>query len=196
MIKVTGLDLSLTRTGLAHLALIRGVTPTAALEVVVSKAAPTQYDTKGKPLPATLPQRHARLLRVRDEIVRCCRTSDVVVIETPAHDRTSGHHHDRSGLWWLVVAELMKSGASTLEISTSSLKVYATGKGTISKDQVMLAVANRYRDLVEVTGSDEADALALAAMTARQIGYPIEASLPQTHLRALDGVRWPDDMEL
>lgn len=117
--------------------------------------------------------------------------ADLVVIEGPAHGQTTGSHHDRSGLWWQIVGDFLDLGIPVVEISPSSLKTYATGKGNAGKDEVMLAVARRYTDITEVANNDQADALVLAAMGARHLGAPIEASLPASHLRALDKVAWP-----
>ena len=69
--------------------------------------------------------------------------------------------------------------------------MYGTGKGNAGKDEVMLATARRYTNQAEVANNDQADALVLAAMGARHLGAPIEESLPQSHLRALDKVAWP-----
>jgi crossover junction endodeoxyribonuclease RuvC len=75
-------------------------------------------------------------------------------------------------------------------VPPSSLKVYATGNGNADKDAVLAAVVLRYQGLVTVVNNDIADALIIAAIGARQIGAPLEASLPATHLRAMGGVTW------
>jgi len=67
--------------------------------------------------------------------------------------------------------------------------IYATGKA-LDKDQVLAAVVRRYPN-VPIGNNNEADALILAAMGARKLGHPYEPSLPQTHLRAMDGAEWP-----
>lgn len=54
----------------------------------------------------------------------------------------------------------------------------------------MLAVARRYMSLVDVANNDQADALVLAALGARQLSQPID-DLPQTHPRAMMKVSWP-----
>lgn len=184
MTAVVGLDLSLTATGIATPGGVRTV------------------GSRGK-TGATLRQRSARLHdlamdiggeidRVANEHRPSTRDRLLVVVEAPAFSRTTGHQHDRSGLWWLVVDELCGSSyATVVEVAPSARAKYATGKGNAGKDEVLAAVVRRYPD-VDVSNNNEADSLVLRAMGCRAIGHPLEESLPQTHLAALDKVRWPE----
>lgn len=172
--RIVGLDLSLTATGLAF------IRPDSAAGVQTLKS-------KGAK-DASLAERALRIHNLaRDIIIAAC-TADVVVIEQPAYNQTGGSHHDRSGLWWLVVDALADEELRIVEATPQAVKTYATGKGNASKDEVLAAVVRRYPD-VEVANNNEADALVLAAIGARLAGHPIE-ELPQTHLRALEKVRW------
>lgn len=193
---IVGLDLSLTKTGVAHLLVADGKQPEVALETIESKAGPVRHNEKGEALMPSLGARRYRLDGLRARIVRACQGADVVAIEGPSFASKGGQHHDRSGLAWLVIDTLFAEGFTVVEVPPNNLKMYATGKGNASKDAVMLAIANRYRDLVEVTGNDVADALGIAALTARYLQHPIEPSMPQTHLRAIATVAWPPGMEL
>jgi hypothetical protein len=56
---------------------------------------------------------------------------------------------------------------------------------------VLAAVVRRYPH-ADITGNDIADALVLAAMGARQLGFPIEESLPQANQAALAKINWPE----
>lgn len=173
---VVGLDLSLTATGIATL---RGHTA-PKVQTLRSKGAKD----------ASLDERTMRLHNLaRDIIIAAC-IADVVVIEQPAYNQTGGSHHDRSGLWWLVVDGLAFEELKVVEVTPQAVKKYATGKGNASKDQVAIATTKRYPN-VDVTNNNEADAFVLAAIGARLAGHPIEASLPQAHLDALTKVRWP-----
>lgn len=194
---VVGLDLSLTSTGVARIDAGTGA-PVIKLDTITSKAPAARRGPKGKPLPPTLEQRHIRLHNLRLEIALRCTEADLVVVEGPSYGSKTGHQHDRSGLWWNVVDWLMNDattadgwGKTVVEVPPSSRMKYATGKGMVSKDMVLAAVVRRYAD-VDTNGNDEADALILAAMGARHLGHAIEESLPQTHLAAMDAVRWPD----
>jgi Holliday junction resolvasome RuvABC endonuclease subunit len=183
---VIGLDLSLTSTGIA---VIDTATGDTTVERIVSK---------GKK-DATLDERRNRLLQlqyaVQTSITKAHEMTEVnsvplIVIEQPAFSRQTGHMHDRSGLWWLVVSHAGK-WYHVAEVSPTTRAKYATGKGNAGKDAVLAAVVRRYPQ-VEVTGNDEADSLILAAIGARHLGAPIEDSLPQAHLAAMDAVRWPE----
>lgn len=112
----------------------------------------------------------------------------VFAIEAPI-PTPGGHAHDRSGQWWLLVHLLSKEGI-VVEISPSSVKLYATGKGNAEKDAVLAAAVRTFPDL-EVDGNDKADGLWLAAMVRRQLGAPIETSRSKVAVAALDRVRWP-----
>lgn len=187
MTSVVGIDLSLTSTGVAvvnH----KGAT---AVQRVRSKAPSTPRNAKtGKPEPATLEQRHERLQSIWRKVVQLARWAELVVVEQPAFSAQGGQHHDRSGLWWDVVHELLNLGVPLVEVTPGAVKKYATGKGNAGKDDVLAAVVRRYAAVAEVGNNDEADALVLAAMGARHLGFPLEESLPTKHLEALEAVRW------
>lgn len=176
--KVVGLDLSLTSTGVA---------------VATQDGAVTDRITS-KPTPnATLADRAERLRGIRTRILELARLADLVVIEGPSYGSTTGHQHDRSGLWWLVVSSLEVRHA-VVEVPPSTRIRYALGKGAGSKDDVLTAVIRRYPH-VDVNGNDEADALLLAAMGARWLGRPLERQpLAKTHTAALDKVTWPEQL--
>ena len=174
-IKVVGLDLSLTSTGVAVVTGGR-----AAVDRITSK--PTGTD---------LVHRWARLRDLHREITNWTIDSTLVVVEGLAFSRTTGHATERAGLWWLVVNRLLSCGYRVAIVPPTSRAKYGTGKGNAGKDHVLAAVVRRYPD-VEVSGNDEADALLLASMGARWLGSPID-DLPKTHLAALDGAAWPEE---
>jgi len=134
--------------------------------------------------------RRARLRRIADEIIAEGLAADVVVIEQPAYAQSVGKTHDRSGLWWLIVDELLPRVPHLIEVSPQTVKKYATGKGNAGKAAVIVQVTKRYPG-VEVADDNQADALVLAAIGARLAGRAIEASLPAANLDALAKVRWP-----
>ena len=171
---VVGLDLSLTGTGVAIIG-HHGV----STGLIKSKG------KKGD----SLASRRDRLKRIVHQISMLIPANSLVVIEQPAYSQTGGSHHDRSGLWWLVVELAMDWGWDVVEITPGGVKKYATGSGNASKDTVLAAVVKRYLD-VDVTDNNVADALTLAAMGARSLGHPIEKSMPALNLTAMDAVRW------
>ena len=69
-----------------------------------------------------------------------------------------------------------------VEVSPTA-RAHATGKGTARKDAVIAAVESRYE--VGVANDNEADAIVLAAIGARLVGFPIEGARTE---------RWMDDV--
>lgn len=172
--KIVGLDLSLTSTGVASI---------TDGDITVRRV-----QSKGRK-DATLHERRDRLADLAAAITEHAQDATLVVIEGPSfgQHRQSGQH-DRAGLWWLVV-DLLAEVTRVVEVPPASRSKYATGKGNASKDAVLAAVVRRYL-AVDVTGNDEADALILAAMGARHLGQPID-DMPLTHTAAMTKVAWP-----
>ena len=79
-------------------------------------------------------------------------------------------------------------GVPYVLVPPSSLKTYATGKGTA--DKVAMALAAYKRAEVEFANDDECDAWWLRAMGLDALGEPL-FELPASHRRALDKVDWP-----
>lgn len=168
---VVGLDLSLTATGVAR---TDGSPGGAECFVVKSKGS----------LNDTLAQRAERLSNLDGDIRYLIPAGAVIGIERPSFGSTTGSHHDRSGLWWIVVSALAPYHR-IIEISPAQVKKYVTGKGNASKDEVMLAAAKRYPEF-SIVDNNTADAVAIAAMVSRLVGLPLEESLPQANLAALE----------
>ncbi len=139
---------------------------------------------------ATLAERQDRLNQITEQVITHVDGADLIIIEGPSYGSNTGSQHDRSGLWWLIVDNLIDHGHPVVEVSPHQRQMYATGRGNASKDQVLAAAIKRY-PLWDITGNDIADAVILTAIGARAIGRPIEDSLPQTHLRAMDKLRIP-----
>lgn len=175
--KVMGIDLSLTSTGIAL----------ASEGTIVGL---TRIQTTGKRAD-TLVQRQNRLYGITMKIRDLVHTysPDLVVIESPSYGSQHGSQHDRSGLWWLVVDRIISNGTLLATVTPNGRAKYATGKGNASKDAVLAAVVKRYPE-VEVTGNDVADAVVLAAMGSRYLGYAGDCP-PQANLDAMVGASWP-----
>lgn len=120
----------------------------------------------------------------------------LVVIEAPAYASKTGKNHERSGLWWLIVDDLIGPGIAVdvVEVTTNQRMRYATGKGQADKDEVLAAVIRRYPD-VDVRNNNEADALILRAMGCDAIGAPLVV-VPKAHRVDLPKVAWPDYVHL
>jgi crossover junction endodeoxyribonuclease RuvC len=177
MIPVIGVDLSLTATGMA----------TAAGTSLIASTG-----HKG----ATLRVRHARLTDIATTVTLTVSEAAggapaLVVIEGPAYASTSGAQHDRSGLWWLTLDELLTAGHLVAEVPPTTLKRYATGRGIADKGAMVDAAARRLPNIFTGGDNNRVDALFLRAMGCDRLGTPL-TMLPETHRKALDAVVWPD----
>jgi crossover junction endodeoxyribonuclease RuvC len=178
---VVGLDLSLTGTGVAL--------PDGTVRTIASKGHTG----------ATLRQRATRLHNLCTTVILAAlggaevERDRLIVVEGPSMGSSSrgGAHHDRAGLWWLVVDALDgEPGIDVVEVAPAARAKYATGRGNASKDEVLAAVIRRYPD-IEVRNNNEADALVLRAMGCDQLGQPL-ADVPAAHRTGLAKVAWPD----
>jgi crossover junction endodeoxyribonuclease RuvC len=172
MVTVIGIDLSLTATGMSD----------GASTWLVKSSGHKGDD---------LAERHERLAtiaaRVEDDVRQ--RAAELVVIEQPAFSRTTGHMHDRSGLWWLVVHRLRVAGFQVVEVAPTALKKYATGKGNANKGAVIDATARRFPDIDTAADDNRCDALWLAAMGLDWItGAGV---VPAAQRDGLTKVAWP-----
>lgn len=174
MTRVTGVDLSLTGTGLC---IAEWGDPTGDDVTVVTLRPP-----KGL---MDLP----RLRWLRAEVVAGCEESDLVVVEGLAFSTRTGKASERAGLWWLVVDALDALNIPVAVMPPASVKTYATGKGNAGKDEVLADTVRRYPTVL-VRDNNQADALILAAAGLDHLDAPL-ATLPATHRRALTGVTWP-----
>ena len=173
-LRIIGLDLSLTSTGIAG----RG------------------WTDRVRP-PGSAGGLHGALSRmrdIRDTVLGYARGADLVVIEGLAYSRTTGKATERAGLWWMVMEALAARDVPVAVVTPTARARYATGRGNAGKDEVLAAVIRRYPAYL-VRGNDEADALVLAAMGYDHVGQPLvqlRGQLPAAHRAALTGVAWPE----
>lgn len=182
---ITGIDLSLTGSGVVT------VETAQAPGLAAFRAAVVEFGSG--PAAPDLAARGYRLRSVATPVLRAARGSNLVVVEDLYMGTGTGGQLDRAGLFWLVVATLTHEGYPVALVTNNHLKMYALGKGGgkgTDKDYVLAAVVRRYPS-VPVQSNNTADALVLAAMGARHLGFPIDPDLPETHLRAMRAVHWP-----
>lgn len=187
---VVGIDLSLTSTGLC-----------LVQDRMIAKVERVQ--TKGS-LSDRIPERNKRLHWITDKVLDfvIANEVDLVVVEAPSYGSQYGAAHDRSGLWWRVMGDLLLEGYPVALVSPQGRAKYATGKGNSPKKMVETNVRQRYA-LHDITwpsrgkGDDIADAILLAAMGSRWLGYPLKHErLGKANAAALDGVDWPNRSEV
>lgn len=168
--RVTGLDISLTGTGIATL------------------GGTTRVPTTGRRRD-TIAQRRARMRHITDTVLTEIGAVDLVCVEGPSHHSVGGSVWDRGGLWWLIVDALCARDIPIAVIPPTSRAKYATGKGNSCKLAVLDAAQRRYGAILP--SDDEADALILRAMGLHWLGQSL-ADVPDSHRAALGGVQWPD----
>lgn len=164
---VVGLDLALTKTGIAR---ANGVT-----EV---------FDTKRA-------RGMARIYDIVTHVHGAAEGTDLVVIEGYSMGSKGRAMLDLAELGGIVRHHLYCAGIPYLEVPPQTLKIYATGSGTADKFDMVDAAQQR----LAYPGHrpDEADALWLRAFGLDKLDCPLVA-LPKTHTRALGAVELPEQL--
>lgn len=187
---VIGMDLSLTATGLA--------------EVQDGEVVTTYRVRSTGKKDDDLAARGERLESLSTQIIEWVMEGDdpdLVVIESPAYGAKFGSPHDRSGLWWLVVKNVLGLGFPIATVAPMSRAKYGTGRGNARKPDVLEAVKVNYGPFVAspygIPDDNVADAILLAAMGARVLGEPVacEGQLPKAHVDAIDKMALPEGLK-
>lgn len=137
--------------------------------------------------------RFTRMRWIKAAVMEHARGADLVVVEGPSFASPStgqAGHHERAGLWWFVMDGIDAAGLRWLEVPPTTLKKYATGRGNAGKDEVLAAAVRRFGH-IEVRGNDEADALWLAAIGVDLLGQPM-VELPAVNRSALVKLQLPE----
>ncbi len=165
---VVGLDLALTKTGIAY---ANGDT-----EV---------FDTKKL-------RGMARLEAIVRHVMAACDVADcdpdLVVVEGYSLGST-GRLLDLAELGGIVRYRLHCAGIAFIEVPPQTLKIYATG--TAKSDKFAMVAAAQQRLAYAGHQPDEADALWLRAYGLAKLDCPL-VTLPLTHTRALAAVELPE----
>ncbi|MCF8610013.1 crossover junction endodeoxyribonuclease RuvC [Gordonia sp. HY285] len=174
----TGLDLSLTATGIAHIE--TSTNPTT--HTITSAGRKTD----------TLPMRTDRLRRLRNTIVDHCLHSDLVAIEAPAYSSNVGSVWDRAGLWWSIITALDALTIPYVAIPPTTVKKFATDKGNADKTAVAAHMTRLWKDLANPTDNNQFDALALATMAAVHTDFrALPVTVLERHKLSVSGISWP-----
>lgn len=181
---IAAIDPSLSNTGIAR------IRPHE--EQPIQVASVTSSPVKNAQYPDTLERMRNIVGRIVREADRNVEEGDVIVyvIEGPVFGQAVGQYHTRAGMWWLLYHILTKRGPVVV-IEPTKLKSYVTGKGNAKKEIVFAQVVSNYphRGIVD---DNQADALGLATMVARELGFPMEPSVQKCNPGALEGVHWPE----
>lgn len=189
---IVGIDPSISSTGVAR------IRPGE----VVAVATVTSKPERGARYPETLNRLRGMCRRIIEEARRDMQEGDVlvVVIEAPIFGTvtdsegkpigSAGQAHTRAGLWWMLY-HLLEKMALMVVVEPTKLKRYVTRKGNAPKDLVFATMIRNFPD-VGIMDNNQADALGLASMAARELGFPMEPSVQRVDPGALEGVNWPD----
>jgi Holliday junction resolvasome RuvABC endonuclease subunit len=166
---VAALDFSLTATGVAS---SDGWVKTVGLTGVTV-------------LPVAL--RQPALESLAEELYELASLASLVAVEMFTVHRMakqSGGVGERGYLYYRTVGLLVAAGIPIVEIPTSSLKLYATGKGSAPKQEVSDAVARRWPQFITHGDDNMCDAATMVAMGCDWLGYPL-SPVPQKNRAAL-----------
>jgi crossover junction endodeoxyribonuclease RuvC len=169
---VVGIDPSLTSTGLAR--------------IFPNGDAYTDHYGYGLKQDAALTLRGKRIRDVVNYVLNTwVHDDDLVVIES--RFGTANSALDLTGLWWAIVNGLQRRDVPVATFAPNSRAKYATGVGKNDKAGVAVAMSRMFPD-VEITCSDEADALVLAHVGAAHLGFSVPpAKCPE----AAAAAKWP-----
>jgi len=150
MKKITGIDLSLTATGIADVVLyapgdLGGAAKTTALHTVKSHP--------------SLPMEE-RLMRLLTDIRELVSLSSLAVIEGLSFNSKGGGASERAALHWMVRCTLRSVKCPFLIVAPTMVKKFACGSGKAEKSTVVREVYRRWD--VEASNDNEADAAVLA----------------------------------
>jgi crossover junction endodeoxyribonuclease RuvC len=184
-VRVAGIDLSLTATGVASVAVAAGVAPVWRTWRVDS---PSQGPDVAR--------QATRIVGASRRIVAAVLDTDpaLAVVEGLPPGTHQAGIRDTAGQWWRVVGDLVAAGIPVGIVMPSTRQTYALGHGRplgrAGKPAVVAAVTARYPEALVGGMHDVADAVVLAAMGARWLGRPVDA-LSGDHTRAIASSRWP-----
>lgn len=185
-LRVTGLDLSLTGTGIAHID-IQGP-PTFDPQVTVTTRTIVSSGSKSD----TWQQRAARLRKLRNAICDQAARSQLVVIEGPAYAANVGSVWDRAGNFWNVVGALDHMRIPYVVVPPSQVKKFAADKGTADKTAVAAGMARLWGDLAAPADNNQFDALALSSLGAIHVARrQLPIRVLERHQAVVAGIVWP-----
>lgn len=192
--RIVGIDLSLTGTGLAEITLEIGALDDLALpatKVVTSQPTKdsTLVDDFNRQTAITVPVLAWALgtETLMGNGFDYPNRADLVVIEALFNSKTSaGMLIERAGLWWRIVGSLICYGIPIVVVNQAQGKKFLTGNGGSDKGGMTLAAARLYPQWTPSTvknTNDEADALALASIGVCLMASVEDWPVPETDYR-------------
>jgi len=134
-----------------------------------------------------------RISFIRRRVLSLANGVDLVAIEEPfiPHDpKRMGAAKKLIELGAIIRYQLHMKKIPYVDIPPTSLKMYATGRGDGAKVNMIVAARERFQ-IGDTVNDNECDAYLLWCMAREGCGCPI-VKVPQTHLRGMEKVSWPE----
>jgi crossover junction endodeoxyribonuclease RuvC len=147
--KIVGLDLSLTSTGVA----VAYNTPDGEIGIMNQAIIPGKKD-----------RGFVRIETIRRLIDPWFNGASAVFMEGLSYASHTPTALERAGLWYLVASGLWKRNIPVYALPPTTLKKFITGKGNAEKSMILKEVYKRFG--IECETDDEADAVGLAVLGA------------------------------
>lgn len=187
-LRIVGLDLSLTATGIAVTHDQLG-TPWPACRTVSPRKRPSVNIID-----------HQRLHETFQAVAASMACNpDLVVIEFLPHVQGTGGVPLRlAELHGALKHWLFAHGHRYVDVEPQHLKTWATGNGNAKKELVRADITARYGGRLHIGSTDEADSVAAMTLGLAAYGQPLmdrdgsEISVPVKNRAAIGRVRWPE----
>lgn len=171
---VLGVDSSLTNTGVYQVEIV-----TNALGKPMGWSA-SGWCIPTKPGADTGPTGTSKRIKaIVDALEPTIIEADLVVLEGQSSMLKGSSAQTLPWVWGRIVDCVAEHGVRLIVVPPTLRMKYATGKGNAQKDMVLAATLRRW-PMLNVSNNDEADALNLAAIGCRDLGFPID-DVPKTH---------------
>lgn len=180
MIRVLGVDSSLTGTGLCRTTVFKTEVDDSPTDAEHELATVTTPKPRGGLLDTSRRISHAMDII---EAVILEEPLDLIVLEELAYSAGNSSAHKLGWVWGRVIDLAVRHNVRLVKANTAAVKKYATGKGNAKKDVVMLAMANRFND-AGIADNNQADAMVCALIGCRFLGVPVD-TMPKLNLEAM-----------
>jgi crossover junction endodeoxyribonuclease RuvC len=127
-----------------------------------------------------------RIRWVRSAVLAMVQDADLVLIEGYAFSAHASHAHELGELGGVIRCALVDAGIRYVDVPPASLKLFATGKGNASKEQVLTEAVRRLG--YSGHSGDESDALWLHQMAAT---YYAGSATNEAQRKGLAKIAWP-----
>jgi len=175
--KVVGIDLSISRTGVAVITERNAVSTSLSVDELSREAS---YD-----------ERLARLVYV-DGWLQTCLVGDqplLIVLESMLIGSNTPGTFERAGLWWMVYQSCRRICPSVALVHPKTRAKWATGNANAKKPEVVDAVNAMWPNIA--MNHDEADALVLAGMGRQWLNLTLSTDKNRRIAVNSPGCKWP-----